>query len=491
MLYLVFSSILAGITPYLACVILDAPIQHGFFSIDFFCIACLLIIPRGKVLYPTFCYAFLFLYAFFYEATFFESLALIETSQWSDFFVASIYFCVVVICFAVPRSKKAVLTTLGFLYLLLLIIDASNILFAAFHISLSELWNLARYFVWGIPVFIAVPIVQTGFVLLFARKFFDNPGSIAVKYPLYPFSLIIILLLLNWGINSVQVRERVFSNSLKDYAAKFDYEASYISKNSILQPDMEENFPVYKLNDLLHVESDYNQVVMVLVESWGVPKDVELLKAQLKPFNGLPVDFVGLYPRMAAYTQGAEWEDFGIPGGVVKDSLILPLKYKNAGYETWYVHGYDGEFYEREKNYPKYGFDSLMFRNDLFSMGLKGCQYGFPGICDNSMGEWLLNKLKEPKKQFIYWTTLDAHYPYEGREYNAQSQLCKDFNLSNVACTFYSHEEETLKTIAQLANAFPNVKFIVRGDHRPMGTFTTADFLASFYYDWVPLVILN
>lgn len=491
LIYLFFSSILAAITPYLVSIILDAPILHGFFSIDFFCVASILLLPRGKALYSTFCYAILFLYAFFYEPTLSASLTNIGQSQWSDFFIAAISLAVVVICSIVPRKKVVILASLGVFYLLLLIADCSNILFATFHITLPELWSLASCFTWGIPVFIAIPLLQTGLVLLFARKFFDNPGAISTKYPWFPFSLVVVLLLLNWGVNSVQVREHIFTNTLKDYAAKFDYEASYISMNSILEPDMEKAFPVYASKELLNVDSKYNKVVMVLVESWGVPKNIDLLKAQLRPFDSLQTTVIGLYPRMVAYTQGAEWEDIGIPGGKVNDSLILPLRYRKAGYETWYVHGYDGNFYEREKNYPSYGFDSLLFRKDFLARGLKNCQYGFPGICDKSLGAWLSDKLDNDKKQFVYWTTLDAHYPYEGRDYAAHSELCKEFNLSDVACTFYSHEEESLQTIAEIAKKHPDIKFVIRGDHRPMGTFTTADFLASFYYDWVPIVVIN
>lgn len=463
LVYLFFSSILAAITPYLASVILDAPIRHGFFSIDFFCVASLLLLPQGKVLCSTFCYVALFLYAFFYEPTFSESLALFGYPQWSDFFIAVVSLAVVVICLLIPRKKFVLLTTLGAFYLLLLIMDCSNILFATFHITLPELWSLASCFAWGIPVFIAVPLLQICLVLLFARKFFDNPGKISAKYPFFPFSFVIVLLLLNWGINSIQDRDHVFSNTLKDYAAKFDYEASYISMNSILEPDMEKAFPIYNSKELQNVESKHNKVVMVLVESWGVPKNVELLKAQLRPFDSLQTAFIGLYPRTVAYTQGAEWEDFGIPGGTVNDSVILPLRYRKAGYETWYVHGYDGDFYEREKKYPSYGFDSLLFRKDFFAMGLKGCQYGFPGVCDKSLGAWLSDKLNNEKKQFVYWTTLDAHYPYEGRDYTAQSQLCKEFNLSSVACTFYSHEEETLQTVAQIAKNTPISSLLYEG----------------------------
>ena len=42
-----------------------------------------------------------------------------------------------------------------------------------------------------------------------------------------------------------------------------------------------------------------------------------------------------------------------------------------------------------------------------------------------------------------------------------------------------------------LKKKHPDIKFVIRGDHRPMGTFTTSDFLASFYYDWVPIVVIN
>ena len=470
---------------------LDAPFIHGFFSLDFFCICCLLLLPRGHIVYGSICYAILFLIAFFYEPTMGETISFLKVPQWSDFFVAVVYLIVVLLCLIVPRKKLVVITVMTILYVLILIGDATNILSSCFHMSLLELWKLAECFWWGIPIFFIVPIFQTGLVIMFAYKITEKQTDFISHYPIFPLVVFVAMLLLNWGINAVQMREHILSTPLIDFASRFDNDNNRVSMNSMLLTDMKEAFPIYELNDLNNVDSSYNHIVMVLVESWGVPKNVELLKAQLRPFDGLQTAFVGLYPRTVAYTQGAEWEDFGIPGGTVNDSLILPLRYRKAGYETWYVHGYDGDFYEREKTYPSYGFDSLLFRKDFFAMGLKGCQYGFPGVCDKSLGTWLSDKLNNDKKQFFYWTTLDAHYPYEGRNYASQSQLCKEFNLSSVACTFYSHEEETLQTVAQIAKKYPNIKFIIRGDHRPMGTFTTADFLASFYYDWVPLVVIN
>lgn len=129
----------------------------------------------------------------------------------------------------------------------------------------------------------------------------------------------------------------------------------------------------------------------------GGPKKLDLLQASFQVLDTIPNTFAGLYPRKSAYTQGAEWEDFAIPRGNKTDSA-LPAKYKAAGFETWYIHGYDQDFFKRAKTYPTYGFDSLLFRSDFFKRGLKGCQYGYPGICDASMEQWIEHKLDEPGK---------------------------------------------------------------------------------------------
>ena len=488
--YLFFTPVVAAFLPYLACSALDLPFAHGLFSIDMFALFCLILTPRGKVVWSSVWALLFFLFAFFYEPTFSSTIAMAHYSQWSDYFCALVYLIVVIFAFAIPRKMKFVLPFIAFLYLLLFLADASNILYMGFNIKLFELWHLASFFIWGIALFISIPCLQMGLVLFFSKKLFRNEeGYSRVYSPLVLVLLFLFVLMLNWGMNALQNRENMVARTLKDYSLIFDKEARF-SNNHYLDPDIKAAYPEYKKNDLHVVNNNFDKVVMILVESWGVPKNIDLLQASFQIFEKVPNTFVGLYPRSAAYTQGAEWEDFGIPGGEIKDS-VLPMKYKAAGYETWYVHGYDQKFFNRAEIYPAYGFDSLLFRTDFFKRGLKGCQYGYPGICDESLEHWLEQKLDEPGKKFIHWTTLDAHYPYDSQIFEKKSKLCDDFNLSELACVFWTHEEETLQSVARLVKRFPNVRFVIRGDHRPMGKPNYTEFLESFYAFWVPIITVN
>ena len=490
--YLFFAPIVAALAPYLACSILDIPYLHGFFSIDMYILFCLLLLPRKNIIYSSIWILILFFYSLYYEQSLSATITLLHHSTWSDLFCALIYLIFVMLAFIIPRKLIFILTFTATSHLLLFLADASNILFMGFNIKLFELWNLASFFIWGIPLFIAIPCIQVILVLFFSRKIFLN--NEIKKWHNHPITFILcflFILILNWGINSLQSREKIISSPLKDYSLIFDKEDNP-SKNHFLNPDIKAAYPIYKKNDLHAIDDKYDKVIMILVESWGVPKNIDLLRASFQILDSLPSAFIGLYPRKTAYTQGAEWEDFGIPNGVLTDS-VLPAKYKRAGYETWYVHGFDKKFFDRAMTYPDYGFDSLLFQDDFKKRGLKGCQYGYPGICDASLELWLEQKIEEPGKKFIYWTTLDAHYPYDNQTLEKRSKLCDEFALSGIACVFWTHEEETLQSIAKLVKKFPNVHFIIRGDHRPMGIgkLNYTDFIESFYIYWVPVLIFN
>ena len=199
---------------------------------------------------------------------------------------------------------------------------------------------------------------------------------------------------------------------------------------------------------------------------------------------------MGLYFRHASHTQGAEWEDFNTPGGNVKSESV-PVKFKADGLQTWYLHGYDGSFYERNQNYAKFGFDSLLFKDDLDRRRLSSCKYGFTGICDSAIISYMDSLLADSVPKFIYWTTLDSHPPYEKATVKEKSSACKSLELSDIDCTFFTLQENTAKNIAWLANRHPEYTFVIRGDHRPMGSATDASFVQSFYFKWVPLIILN
>ena len=256
-----------------------------------------------------------------------------------------------------------------------------------------------------------------------------------------------------------------------------------------MQEDIKKSFPQWEGE--MPVITDYSRpTVMILVESFGINKSVGYDEALFSAYMDANPSFVGLYQRQSNHTQGAEWEDFGCLKGSVERTSI-PAMFKEKGLQTWYVHGFSGGFYDRRANYAKFGFDYLLFRDDLVDKKLSTCNYGFVGICDSSMVAFLDSLLNEVTPKFIYWTTLDSHPPYELATLQEKTTMCKTLALSDIDCTYFTLQENTAKQIAWLAKRHPEYKFIIRGDHRPMGALMDIDFTQSFYFKWVPMIVLN
>lgn len=488
--YLILLPLLASSLPYLACYFLDTPVLQGFFSVDVLILLSVLLIPKKNIVLRAFWILALFLYSVFYANTFKEIISSQESSELVNLILAFVYTAFAIITAFIPRNKYTYTTIFTLLALVIFIADASNILYATFHITLAEFWQLAQFFIWGIALFFAIPLLQGFLLAFFSFNFFKQTLNSKDNYPVLGLFLFIFILILNLGVNALQNRERIISMTLKDTAKSFIQTGTNIDQSTFLREDIKDAFPIYQGPKISSPDTNYTSIVMVLVESWGVPKNIDLLKYSFSFFDDVPQSFKGLYLRNVAYTQGAEWEDFNMPQGMASD-FTLPKLYQNAHYETWYLHGYDGDFYERKTNYPALGFDSLLFRTELFKRGLKSCKYGYPGICDTSTAAFIAEILSDStKKYFIYWTTLDAHYPYSLSPKEKESDFCKDFNLNEAECAYYSRQSISLKMVASLAKKFPRTRFIVRGDHRPMMA-NTPGFVSSFYHRWVPMLILN
>ncbi|WP_296013911.1 hypothetical protein [uncultured Fibrobacter sp.] len=132
-----------------------------------------------------------------------------------------------------------------------------------------------------------------------------------------------------------------------------------------------------------------------------------------------------------------------------------------------------------------------MFKKDLASRGLASCHYGFDGICDTSIVNYIDSLLTDSIPKFIYWTMLDAHPPYELSGVAERSAFCKELSLSNVDCTYLTLQENSMSALAKLAAKHPECRFVIRGDHRPIGSLEQSGFVQSFYFRWVPIIVIN
>lgn len=86
----------------------------------------------------------------------------------------------------------------------------------------------------------------------------------------------------------------------------------------------------------------------------------------------------------------------------------LPWLMREQGYKTFAVHGYEGEFWNRELAYPYQGFEDYLSMEDLNQDEIVGM-----GISDKSMFRQLGSLLKEQDTPFFSFViTLTNHHPY-------------------------------------------------------------------------------
>lgn len=471
---LIFVPIIAALVPYLACQFFDSPLLHGIFSADIFFLLIVMLLPRENYLWKLPFVILAFLPALYCDS-------------FDGFILSGFYLLMFGVAAFVPRKKKFLLPIFAVLSSFIIVADCGIFFYSTFVLYISDIWGLAKFYWWGPLLFIAIPLLVVFCELFYARKILLGTERLEISH-LVALIIIVLSVALNFGINKLQNRQPIMEFAVQKWFWQL-CTPGIIGQNPYLQEDIKEAIPIWrKENDVI---SDFTKpTIMVLVESYGVNKSIDYTKALLAPFQNSNADFVGLYSRNAAHTQGAEWEDFGALGGSIYNQTV-PQRFKVQGLQTWYLHGYSGNFYEREQNYGKFGFDTLLFKKDFEKRALVSCYYGFNGICDSSVVSFIDSLISDSIPKFIYWTTLDAHPPYELANISEKSNFCQTLSLSDIDCSYFTLQENTMKKLASLAAKHPNYRFIIRGDHRPMGSVKESKFVQTFYFRWVPLIVIN
>ena len=227
-----------------------------------------------------------------------------------------------------------------------------------------------------------------------------------------------------------------------------------------------------------NVDSSRSNVI-ILVESWGIPLDIQRFEEQINIFKSTRTH-VGIHNRMYSRTRTAERED--LIKAIIRDSvtqkrdtLFLPKKFNDIGYKTTFLFGGDSLEQWRYKYIPNIGFSEIIYgkqqNNNAF-------------LNDSAMISKIDSILADTtQKHFIAWTTRDTKFPMP--EF---SRVYRN-NANSVDSVYSAKLRRTLMQIAELARNHPEVRFIVQGDHNPIAS--PKEFQEKFYKRWVPFIILN
>lgn len=220
------------------------------------------------------------------------------------------------------------------------------------------------------------------------------------------------------------------------------------------------------------------RILLIIAESWGVPKNPAIQKQLLHPILLAPV-FVRSqgYVRASGMTLAGELRElcgarpttYNLKNLTQGFEKCLPNQLSNAGYITLSLHGAGGAMYDRMHWYPRAGFQSSSFFEHRAT--LNRC-YSFPGSCDLDLLADVSTFFAKPGKRFLYWLTLNSHAPYDARDIRKNSFNCSDFRVPNdsESCRNLKLQAQFFDGLAKLISdkKLRDVEVIIVGDHAPV-----------------------
>jgi phosphoglycerol transferase MdoB-like AlkP superfamily enzyme len=178
----------------------------------------------------------------------------------------------------------------------------------------------------------------------------------------------------------------------------------------------------------------------------------------------------------------------------------LPWMMREQGYTAFAVHGFEGDFWNRENAYPEQGFEDYISMEDMNQDELIGM-----GISDKSMFKQLVPILQNQTKPFFSFViTLTNHHPFILDEQYCTLELKEedvDTKLGSYLQTVRYTDEAIGQFIEDLKEAglYDNTVIALYGDHHGMncGMEDVYDDVSNFIgrsYDYdemlnVPLII--
>ena len=200
-----------------------------------------------------------------------------------------------------------------------------------------------------------------------------------------------------------------------------------------LSSDYTTTYPIFDRHPAIRqIEPKDVPTVLILVDAWGLPLNESKLKKEFDLFSSLPHSFA-IHKRLGNRTKHAEHVEFRI------DS-----------YDAVFIFGGDSLEYGRKEYIPTLGYGEQLY---------------YQNYSDSMMIEVLDSLLSGQLFSTIAWTTQDSR-------------------LGDEKKLIY-----TLKNIAELAQKWPTIRFIVQGTHRPI--LGTPEKKREYYSHWVPVVVIN
>jgi hypothetical protein len=248
-------------------------------------------------------------------------------------------------------------------------------------------------------------------------------------------------------------------------------------------------------------------LVLVLLESWGIPSDTSIRGELVKPYfqSSLLAHYEVSQGTVPFYGPTIAGEARELCSSHIGFHLLdasrqelqgcLPERLLQLGYHTMVLHGMDGHMFDRSIWYNTIGFQEKWFRDGFRKQGLPDCVGAFTGTCDGAIAEWIGHRLAQPEANpdFVYWVTLNSHLPVPTPPPLQAADSCSIspiLSQQSAFCSWYQLVANVHHSVAQLAMAKlarPTV-FVIVGDHAP--AFANPRLRGQFSSEVVPYIVL-
>ena len=366
-----------------------------------------------------------------------------------------------------PASLRATYVAKQSILILLLAV----IVFALFAVAWLDLQNLLAIKGWPTGWYGVLPFVTCGL-------------AIAIMWKVKPFSASAISFIL---FAALIAHLFAYNHYAAQPLAQFPV-VDYMSRSApkpVARDSLPESFRAkYFTTDSATITRGFvdstRTNVLVLVESWGIPLDSNRFAAQLRAFEGIPMQ-AGAHHRMYSRTRTAEREDliYSVTRDSTgrRDTVFLPQVLRAQGVKTQFIYGGDSLVQMRNKYIRNVGFEETFFGNSTNSGEDPRTDREYAALLDS------LLSVQDSAVRFIAWTTLDTKFPLQG--FMDPYRI----DVAAVDSVYTERLAGTLQLVADLAKRHPDVRFIVQGDHNPI--LSPLKFQEKFYKRWVPFVVLN
>lgn len=254
-------------------------------------------------------------------------------------------------------------------------------------------------------------------------------------------------------------------------------------------------------------QGELPNIVLVMVESWGLAMDAPLRQALIDPYlqpnvNARYEVIGGSVPFHGPTIPGEGRE---LCGSAIGFHLLtapamdlrscLPERLAAQGYDTIAVHGMSGDMFNRATWYSTIGFKERWFHEQLQQRGLPDCAGVFTGTCDADIAAWIGQRLEEDssRPKFVHWMTLNSHLPVPVPSYLANGAPCLTalgLQPNSPLCSWYQLVANVQRSVVQLATGplSRSTIFVIVGDHAP--PFGDLALHSRFSQSDVPFVVL-